>query len=106
MAVIEAGDADFAQVVLESPLPVIVDFWADWCAPCKQLAPVFAELSERYGDRMRFVKVDTNANARTAADAAVLSLPTIQVYSGGRLEHQAQGGQTKAALVKLIERFV
>ena len=104
--VIEVTDATFASEVLGASKPVLVDYWADWCAPCKQLSPIVEELSGAYGDRMVFAKVDTNANTRVAAEQAIMSLLTIQVWQGGRLVKSLQGGKTKKALVKVIEEFV
>lgn len=104
--VIEVTDAPFASVVLGSARPVLVDYWADWCAPCKQLSPVVAELSETYGDRMTFATVDTNANQRTAADQQILSLPTIQVWRDGRLVRSWPGGRSRRALIKALDEVV
>ena len=105
-AVNDVTDETFETVVLKSDKPVVVDYWADWCAPCKQLSPIIEELAGTYGDRMVFAKVDTNANTRVAAEQGIMSLPTIQVWQGGQLVKSLQGGKTKKALVKIIEEFV
>ena len=104
--VIEVTDTTFPSEVLGASKPVLVDYWADWCAPCKQLSPIIEELAEAYGNRMVFAKVDTNANTRVAAEQGIMSLPTVQVWQGGQLVKSLQGGKTKKALVKVIEEFV
>lgn len=103
MAVIEVTDASFASEVLKSSKPVLVDYWADWCAPCRQLSPIIDELSVSYGDRMVFAKLDTNANPDVPMQQGVMSLPTLQFFVGGRVVQAMQGGKTKGALVKAIE---
>lgn len=103
MAVIEVTDANFANTVLHSSKPVLVDYWADWCAPCRQLSPILDELSVTYGDRMVFAKLDTNANPNVPMQQGVMSLPTLQFFVNGQVVQALQGGKTKAALVKAIE---
>lgn len=102
----EATDATFADVVLGSSKPVLVDYWADWCAPCRQLSPIIAELAEEYGDKIDFVKVDTNTNTATASQQGVLSLPTIQIFVQGQVVKAFQGGKTKATLVRALEEYL
>lgn len=104
--VIEVTDSTFSSEVTGASKPVLVDYWADWCAPCKQLSPIIDELAGVYGDRMVFAKVDTNANTRVAAEQGIMSLPTLQVWQDGQLVKQVQGGRTKKALIKIIEEFV
>ncbi|WP_257477855.1 thioredoxin family protein [Acidipropionibacterium jensenii] len=104
--VIEVTDETFASVVMSSAKPVLVDYWADWCVPCKQLSPLIAELSDSHGDRMTFTTLDTNTNQRTAADQQILSLPTIQVWQDGRLVRSLQGGRSRRALLKALDDFI
>ena len=79
-AVSDVTDADFDKVVLHSDKPVVVDYWADWCGPCKQVAPIIEELARAHSDKVTFVKMDTNTNPVTPANNHVLGLPTIQLY--------------------------
>ena len=104
--VIAVTDANFADVMLNSAKPVFVDFWADWCGPCKQIAPIIDELAAQYGDSMTFVKMDTSSNLQIPAQLGVMALPTLQIYQGGQLVEQIQGAKPKAALVKLVEKYV
>ena len=99
-------DDNFATEVLQSPQPVLVDYWADWCAPCRQIAPIIDELAGEFGDRMGFYKLDTNTNPRVPTEQGVLGLPTIQIFSGGEVVKSFTGGKTKAALIRAIEEFI
>ena len=103
-ATITVTDATFASTVLHSDKPVLIDYWADWCSPCKQLSPIIDELSSEYGD-VKFVKVDTNSNPNLAAEQGILSLPTLQFFQGGRVAKSLSGGKTKNALKKAIDEL-
>ncbi len=105
-AVVEVTDATFADVVLKSSRPVLVDYWADWCTPCKQLSPIIEELAGEYGDRVTFAKLDTNENQQVPTQQGVLSLPTIQVFVNGEVVKQFQGGKTKATLIKALAEYL
>ena len=106
MATVDVTDATFDSVVLQSPKPVLVDYWADWCAPCKQIAPVIEELSNTYGDRMVFAKLDTNDNPQVPVAQGILGLPTLQIFVDGQLVSSMPGGKTKASLIKAIEQYL
>ena len=101
--VADVTDADFEAEVLKSDLPVLVDFWADWCAPCKQLSPVIDELAGQYAGRVKIVKLDTNANIATPAQYGVRNLPTVLVFSGGEIVKQMMGSVTKMSLRKALD---
>ena len=104
-SIVEVTDRTFATEVLESNRPVFVDYWADWCAPCKQLSPIVDELSDQY-QQVKFCKVDTNANPALAARQGVMSLPTLQVIVGGEIVASVQGGKSKADLIKMINPYI
>lgn len=101
-AVAEVTDQTFASVVLGSDRPVLVDYWADWCAPCLQLAPILAELAAEHSDRVTFVQLDAAANPVTPAERRVLRLPTLQLYVDGEMITQLQGAKTKAQLLAAL----
>ncbi len=105
-AVTDVTDADFNEVVLKSTKPVVVDYWADWCGPCKQVAPIIEELATQHGDKVTFVKMDTNTNPVTPANNHVLGLPTIQVYVDGELVKAFKGAKSKSTLLKAIEEYL
>lgn len=104
--VTEVTDQTFEQTVLRASKPVLVDYWADWCSPCKQMSPILDELSSEFGDKVTFVKMDTNTNPVIPASQGVMSLPTLQVFVDGQVVKQVTGGKTRNALVKLLDEFV
>ena len=99
-------DDTFESLVVKADKPVLVDYWADWCAPCRQISPIIDELAGEFGDRMGFYKLDTNANPRVPTEQGVLGLPTIQIFQGGEVVKSFTGGKTKAALIRAIEEFI
>ncbi|MDR1431856.1 MAG: thioredoxin [Propionibacteriaceae bacterium] len=102
-AIPSVTDATFDDLVLRSSKPVLVDYWADWCSPCKQLTPIIEELAEEYADRITFLAMDTNENSTIPNRQGVLGLPTIQVFADGEMVQSFQGGKTKSALIKMLE---
>lgn len=98
----EIFSADFATEVLGSEKPVLVDFFATWCGPCKMLAPVLDELTQEVGDKANVVKVDVDASPDVAADYGVMSVPTLAVFQGGKLVRHAVGALPKARLRALL----
>ena len=101
--VADVTDAEFEAEVLKSDLPVLVDFWADWCSPCKQLSPIIDELAGQYAGRVKVVKMDTNANIATPAQFGVRNLPTVLIFSGGEIVKQMMGSVTKMSLRKALD---
>ncbi|EHR63979.1 thioredoxin [Saccharomonospora cyanea] len=92
-------DATFADEVLTHDKPVLVDFWATWCGPCKMVAPVLEEIAAEHGDKLRIAKLDTDANPNTARDYQVMSIPTMILFQGGKPVKQIVGAKPKAALL-------
>ncbi|MBA2692811.1 MAG: thioredoxin [Rubrobacter sp.] len=97
MAVNEVSDATFKDEVLGSEKPVIVDFWAEWCQPCKRIAPVLDEMSESRED-VRFVKLNVDDNPTTTLNYSITSIPTVARFEGGQITNQAVGALPKAQL--------
>ena len=99
-------DADFDKDVLQADKPVLVDFWAPWCGPCRQVGPILEELSEEYADKITVVKVNTDENPRTAAAYGVVSIPTLNVYNKGELVKSLVGAHPKPRLVQELADYV
>ena len=96
-------DSDFEQEVLESDTPVLVDFWAEWCAPCKMVAPVLDDLAEEYEGKIKFTKVDVDTNPETAMKYGIRSIPTLLVFKGGSPVDQVVGAVPKAVIKKRLD---
>ena len=96
-------DADFEEKVLKSDRPVLVDFWAEWCAPCRMIAPVLDELDAEMGDRLRIVKVNVDENPNTPATYGVRGIPTLLLVKDGRVVSQQVGAAPKSTIVAWIE---
>lgn len=105
-SVIEITDDTFASEVLASDKPTLVDYWADWCSPCKQLAPILDEIAAEHSDKIKFCKIDTNANPNVATAQGVMSLPTLQLFVNGQVVNQLTGGKTKAAILKALDEYL
>ncbi|MEV0356128.1 thioredoxin [Nocardia sp. NPDC050697] len=99
-------DASFADDVLLSEKPVLVDFWADWCGPCKMVAPVLEEIAGSHADKLTIAKLDADANPETMREYGVLSLPTMMLFSGGKPVKSIVGAKGKAALLRELDGVI
>ncbi|MFJ3922455.1 thioredoxin [Streptomyces sp. NPDC090022] len=99
-------DATFDEDVLKSDKPVLVDFWAEWCGPCRQIAPSLEAIAADYGDEIEIVKLNIDQNPDTAAKYGVMSIPTLNVYQGGEVVKTIVGAKPKAAILRDLDGFV
>jgi thioredoxin 1 len=99
-------DASFAEDVLLSDKPVLVDFWAEWCGPCKMVSPILEEIAAANSDKLSIVKLNIDENPQIAAAERIMSIPTLNVYHGGKLVKQIVGAKPKAALLADLAEFI
>ncbi|GAA0450974.1 thioredoxin [Paractinoplanes deccanensis] len=97
------SDATFVSDVLQSDKPVLVDFWAEWCAPCKKVDPLLNEIATEMGDKVQIVSINIDENPETTRAYRVMSVPTLTIFKGGEAVNSVTGAKPKSALVNFIE---
>ena len=104
--IIHVTDGDFQGQVLDSDVPVVVDFWAPWCGPCQMIAPALEELATEYGEKVRFAKLNTDENRDTAVKYGIMGIPTIKVFKGGDEVGSMSGAAPKDYLKEFIDKSI
>jgi thioredoxin 1 len=104
--IVNIGDSDFKKEVLDSQQPVLVDFWATWCGPCRAIAPALEELASSYKGKVKIAKVNVDENQETPQQYGIRSIPTLLLFKGGRVVEQIVGAVPKAKLETAIQKVV
>lgn len=99
-------DASFKDDVLESKVPVLVDFWAPWCGPCRMVAPVVEEIAEQYEGQVKVVKLNTDENPQVASQYGIRSIPTLMIFKGGQRVDMVVGAVPKTTLANTLEKYI
>jgi thioredoxin 1 len=105
-AIITVTDATFDADVLKSDKPVLVDFWAEWCGPCRQIGPILDQIAEDYADQITIAKLNVDENQQTAANYNVISIPLLNVYQNGEVVKSIVGARPKAALLRELADYI
>ena len=101
--IIHLSDATFETEVLQSTIPVLVDYWAEWCGPCKMIAPILDEISKDYDGKLKIAKLNIDENAQTPAKFAIRGIPTLMIFKNGNVEATKVGALSKSQLTTFID---
>jgi thioredoxin 1 len=104
--VIDVTDQTFEAEVLQSDKPAIIDFWAEWCAPCRQISPIIKEIAAEYGDRVKIVKMDIDSSPNTPGQYGVRAIPTILAFKDGQVVQQIQGARPKGDFEAMVKNLI
>lgn len=106
MSIQHFTDSNFKKEVLESRIPVVVDFWANWCGPCKMIGPIVEELAKEYAGKVKIGKVDVDTNPQSASTYGIMSIPSLMFFKDGKVMDQVTGALNKASLKQKIEENI
>ena len=106
MGINHTNDKDFDQGVNQSDLPVLIDFWAEWCGPCKMIGPILEELSEELDEKIKIVKIDVDSNNHTAMKYSIRSIPTLMIIKKGVVQDLHIGAASKAQIQEFINQYI
>jgi len=104
--IVDITNDTFEEVVLKSEIPVVVDFWASWCGPCRMVAPIMEELANEFEGRVKIAKVNVDDQGELAAKFRIMSIPTIMIFKGGQMVEKVIGARTKEEFAKMLENHI
>ena len=102
----EVTDANFREIVLQSKKPVLVDFWAPWCGPCRMISPIIDEIGQEYANSLTTVKLNTDENLQTASEYGITSIPALYIFKDGKVAKTIIGARPKPALLEELKEFI
>lgn len=106
MVEIKVSDTNFKEEILESTLPVLVDFWAEWCAPCFMVAPAIEEIAREYEGKLKVCKLNVDEAPKTASEYGIMSIPTLAIFKNGKMVNSIIGAVPKAAIEEKIKPYI
>ena len=101
--IINVTDSDFEEIVLNADGPVLIDYWAEWCGPCKMIAPLISELADEYAGKLKVVKMDIDSNRKTPMDYSIRGIPTMMIFKDGQVQATKVGAVSKGMLTSFVE---
>ena len=101
--IVHTSDESFESDVLKADKPVLVDYWAEWCGPCKMIAPILSEIAEEYGDKIKVVKLDVDSNQQTPPKYGIRGIPTLMLFKDGQVEGTKVGALSKSQLAAFLD---
>ncbi len=104
--IVEVNDQNFESEILQSDKPAIVDFWAEWCAPCRQISPIIQQLADEYGDQVKIVKMNVDESPSTPGKYGIRAIPTVLAFQGGAVVEQVQGARPKSAFEEMVKKLL
>ena len=104
--IVYVTDDTFTDEVLKADLPVLVDYWAEWCGPCKMIAPIVEEIAEEYGDKLKVTKMDIDSNMQTPQQYSIRGIPTLMIFRDGKVQATKVGALTKGQLKAFVDEAV
>ncbi len=102
----EVNEANFKQEVLDSPMPVLVDFWAEWCVPCKMIEPIVEEIGREYAGKIKIARINVDDNQNLAIQYGIMSIPSLLLFVNGKVEEQIIGAVPKRVILSKIQKFI